>query len=501
MLKSNKVKIHKYKAVQIILALLVSGVFAFTGIRLLGNSDAATVSAMKSPDHHCYKWGVTRIRGSNQKELEIQEKLGVHWFANWSIWTSLPEYGDNYIFNNTDTMRQNYVKYKPSLNSQAEPTDDLVSRIREARERTPHDTLMFSIGNEPDEPTQADISPQDFADAYYKYHKVISSIDSNIDISAAGITSGQKGIDWYESFRNAWAANSAYRQYSQSINGTDYPPVAYLDIHLYGSTANPDDTQRPANRNAHKYLKTIYSFMDARPELQNKKIIVTETGLLDWWTWGDQEQAVAGYDPSPEQYMVDLIDLINNDNRIHKAFWFSSDNPKSNPWFEAALFDQSGNLNNYGQIFRDNAGGCFGEFNTCSLSATHPDCRSTVTIKAKGGRGQEDISLEINSTTVKTWENIGKEFADYQYEIPPNTTVNDVRVNFVDTSTKAGKNKVWIDYIDVNGKVYQSEASDVEGKGIKSRGNKCHDAILKPQTELLSCGGGWFDYNIESVQL
>lgn len=271
-------------------------------------------------------------------------------------------------------MRQRYVQFRLNQNPDGSPTIDLTTRLQEARDRLPNDTLQISLGNEPDEAAQGNMTPQEFADAYYVYHSAIQAIDANTEISAAGITSSPTGLQWYEDFRTAWAANPTYTAYSQSINGTDYPPVHAFDAHLYGSSADPNESSRPRNRNAYKHLQDIYAFMDARPELQGKELIISETGLLDWWTWGHDTPLVSGYDPSPTQYMTDLINLINADDRIIQAIWFSTDDPGGLSWFEAPLFDASNDLTTYGQIFRDTAGGCFGEFEICSLDTTHADC-------------------------------------------------------------------------------------------------------------------------------
>jgi len=408
----NNASIGGMRITKIITVLVLATASFMLFANLTSNNNTSAAKKVKEPAavDSCYKWGATNINNNRNgvpklKESDFQNTLGVHWFANWSMWTSLPSY-DDYFYDNGGTSRQHLVQFRPTLDDiTGEPKLNIAARLAEARAKYPHDTLEISVGNELDIYPQGNMTPAEYADAYYKYHTIIKSIDSNTSISAGGFTTGGlnrtnsqyssynglTGLAWYEEFRKEWASDWVKRSYSQSINGTNFPPTESLDIHLYTGVANINNNAYGRDNNAAQYLQDVYSYMDAaaRPELNNRTLIISEVGMYNHWARPDSYAHDGKFYPDNYNYMRNVLRLIDNDDRVVKALWFSSDLPNSSisTQFTGALFDNNGNLTRYGEIFRYEAGGCFGEFDACSLGTDHAECTTQGGSGGGGGNG------------------------------------------------------------------------------------------------------------------
>ncbi|TWT87772.1 Quinoprotein glucose dehydrogenase B precursor [Neorhodopirellula pilleata] len=96
-----------------------------------------------------------------------------------------------------------------------------------------------------------------------------------------------------------------------------------------------------------------------------------------------------------------------------------------------------------------------------------------ITIRAAGTTGLEQMQLEVDGVIVQTWNNIGgnanqRQFQTYTYNGAPDATLGDVRVRFInDFADRANgiDRNLRIDSITVNGSTRQSEDPTTFGTG------------------------------------
>ncbi|WP_298545589.1 endo-1,4-beta-xylanase [uncultured Aquimarina sp.] len=104
-----------------------------------------------------------------------------------------------------------------------------------------------------------------------------------------------------------------------------------------------------------------------------------------------------------------------------------------------------------------------------------------IIVRVKGDCGGESMSLQIGGSDVKTWNSIGTAFANFQY------TGNDsgaIRVRFINDGNQNQCDKnIQIDYISINGNVYQAEGQEIN-TGVYQNGS-CGGAY----SQSLHCGG------------
>jgi hypothetical protein len=117
-----------------------------------------------------------------------------------------------------------------------------------------------------------------------------------------------------------------------------------------------------------------------------------------------------------------------------------------------------------------------------------------VRVRSKGSTGEERVELRVGNNVVKSWT------ADRTYSTEVYThheTIGDrgIKVAFVNdgrSSANADKN-LQVDFIEVNGQRFESEASNVFSTGTWSRSNGCGDG--NKSSEDLHCNG-FFQYSI-----
>ncbi len=130
-----------------------------------------------------------------------------------------------------------------------------------------------------------------------------------------------------------------------------------------------------------------------------------------------------------------------------------------------------------------------------SLTLSDATAYNDILVKARGKHGKEKIALSINGQSVMSWD-LSKNWSNYVYKPKDAVTANTVSVHFINDGRDpvSGANlDVQIDYIKVNGKVFQTEHSTTKSIGSWNRASGC--APGKKQSEWLHCRGS-FTYNV-----
>ena len=93
---------------------------------------------------------------------------------------------------------------------------------------------------------------------------------------------------------------------------------------------------------------------------------------------------------------------------------------------------------------------------------------STISIRAAGDTGQEDVELQIDGVTVQQWNAIGTAFQDFSYQASGTVSIDQVRVVFTndlfDQATGADRN-LQVDHVSVDGVIYETESPAVFSTG------------------------------------
>ncbi len=117
-----------------------------------------------------------------------------------------------------------------------------------------------------------------------------------------------------------------------------------------------------------------------------------------------------------------------------------------------------------------------------------------ITIRAAGDNGDESMSLQVNGSTVATFDNIGTELRDFTYQTPFDTSTSDIRVFFdndrYDSATGLDLN-LRVDSITVEGVTIQTESPEVFSTGTWVEGQGILSGYR--QSEMLH-GKGYFQY-------
>lgn len=125
-----------------------------------------------------------------------------------------------------------------------------------------------------------------------------------------------------------------------------------------------------------------------------------------------------------------------------------------------------------------------------------------IQVMAAGLSGQEQVQLQIEGVTVQTWNNVGGDFANRQFQTleythPTDVSIDQVRVLFSEGLGTA--NDLLVDGVSVAGVFYQAEAANVFSTGNwDSSTNSCNPRFA--QSEVLHCNGYLqFDANTGST--
>jgi O-glycosyl hydrolase len=86
----------------------------------------------------------------------------------------------------------------------------------------------------------------------------------------------------------------------------------------------------------------------------------------------------------------------------------------------------------------------------------------TLAIRARGLCGSEEMRLLIGDNVVKTWSNVGKNPADYNYAFANQAAKDDVKVQFTnDAASRKCDRSLWVDYIKIGSSVLQGESQPI----------------------------------------
>ncbi|MEK7164295.1 MAG: carbohydrate-binding domain-containing protein, partial [Patescibacteria group bacterium] len=131
---------------------------------------------------------------------------------------------------------------------------------------------------------------------------------------------------------------------------------------------------------------------------------------------------------------------------------------------------------------------------TSTSSAPNKAAQSTVVIRARGISAKgiyPKMELRVNGAVLKSWMVTG-EYADYEFTTDV-SLVDNFRVYFTnDYYLPPEDRNLIIDYISVNGKIYQSEDMGTYAKGVYVSGQGCIGGFQKGET--LHCNNSYFEY-------
>ncbi len=127
-----------------------------------------------------------------------------------------------------------------------------------------------------------------------------------------------------------------------------------------------------------------------------------------------------------------------------------------------------------------------------------PTPANNIIIRAKGtpvNGGYPKITLTAGSTVLGTWT-VTSSLKNYSVSTTLDVSKQDLKVNFINDAYKSGQDRnLFVDYIKVNGEVYQSEDPSVYSKGSWDSKAGCGPGYKEGQ--WLHCNG-YFEYQTES---
>lgn len=186
----------------------------------------------------------------------------------------------------------------------------------------------WSLGNEPNDPNQDNVSPEEYAELYHTFEGWAIKAQ-RCKILPAGIANAD--WNWAEAFRKA------YRQkYGR------YPRVDGWNIHNYvlEEGLNPYDVAEFQRR-----ILAFHRWMESIGDEQ-KPLFLTEFGVL--YGNGCCNRPVDPPDKI-QSFMRDAVRWLADSNLVACWAWFASD---ANP-YNGSLLDQSGQPNALGTIYRE----------------------------------------------------------------------------------------------------------------------------------------------------
>ncbi|MFT7475495.1 MAG: hypothetical protein ACI81L_002434 [Verrucomicrobiales bacterium] len=115
-----------------------------------------------------------------------------------------------------------------------------------------------------------------------------------------------------------------------------------------------------------------------------------------------------------------------------------------------------------------------------------------VNVRARGATGNEQFQLRLNGKTV-LWRTVGTTWSVFSYTIPAGDTIINAEVHF---SNSAGSNDLRVDYLEIDGRKLQSEATSTRSTGTYLRGQGCR--ARASVSEWLHCSGS-FTYAVPAT--
>lgn len=251
------------------------------------------------------------------------ELLGVRWYQDYSY--------------DTRGIPKGTTKVLKVRSNRAPIADELQASARS------RPGSYWMIGNEPNEPGQDDVSPEDYAAVFHQYVSIIKGADPtarivgpeilNFDTTCTGCAGFPSGHSWLDSFR---------RSYRSAFNTE--PPIDIWSIHTYNL-----DWERLPQVDYQAQIREIQAFrayLDAVPALKSVPIWLTEFSVLwgyDGIRWNDQNGTMIA---SPEgtlredklsaylNQMVGWLQTHAKELNLQRWFLFSSHAYKE-PWATA----------------------------------------------------------------------------------------------------------------------------------------------------------------------
>ncbi|MDF9799678.1 hypothetical protein OKW21_004941 [Catalinimonas alkaloidigena] len=142
------------------------------------------------------------------------------------------------------------------------------------------------------------------------------------------------------------------------------------------------------------------------------------------------------------------------------------------------------------------------EESTQGEEAPEEEIVSTLTIYAAGKSGYETMELRIDGEAVMSWDYIGGNvydpiFEEYVYEHKgAKLKASQVQVVYINDKGYQPYTGIRVDKIDIDGEVFETEASTTYGVGVYLDGD-CQEGYL--QDENLQCGG-YFRFNASEIE-
>lgn len=222
---------------------------------------------------------------------------------------------------------------------------------RAAKAADPARTIWWAMSNEPNDRGQANQSAADFAVIYLKHHRNLRIGDPTCKIMGPGILNWtfqsdscyQTGKSWYDDFRAAWAANPDCVAYSQSVNGTSYPPQDAFCIHSYDLRGQSPVPYAPDDwRWCRDQLTACHDDLQTYPETQGLKVWNTEFGGLKGPTAAQAADMMSG-----------LTLWMREKPWMERWFLFYTHDDKYSGFSTLNLFDDTGAMTQLGRGYRD----------------------------------------------------------------------------------------------------------------------------------------------------
>ncbi len=198
-----------------------------------------------------------------------------------------------------------------------------------ARALKEHPGQWWMVGNEPNDPTQDNLSPAAYAAFYHRFVEAARRLDPTCRIMPAGIANADWG--WAHDFRASYRA-----QYGR------YPPVDAWNIHNY--ILEPE--RAPWDLQA--FQERIITFREwmARVGEGDKPLVLSEFGV-------PQKRLADGSEVPPEEvirFMRASVRWLAETGYVQSWAWFANDTQGR---FGGDLYDAQGGLTPYGQAYRD----------------------------------------------------------------------------------------------------------------------------------------------------
>ena len=130
-------------------------------------------------------------------------------------------------------------------------------------------------------------------------------------------------------------------------------------------------------------------------------------------------------------------------------------------------------------------------FTTAQIVLPAPEPSPLVLVRAKGSTGDERFEVRVDGVSMGAFH-ASTSYADYVLSLPHGAAIADLQVAFINDSLGDGYDRnLQVDYVEFNGKRYESEADTTLGTGTYSSSSPCRPGYLG--SEHLHCNG-YFQY-------